>query len=260
MVLALHTAGDLLNFHPHIHALTLAGEFTPLPAVDTARLEKLFSNYVFEFLLEHKLITPDVVYAMQGWEHSGFHVFSGDEIAAEDADRRRFTARYLRKCPVALSRLELIENELAPVVRVIKSAEQPGTYRDFSPLEFLAELSQHIPNTYEQMTRFYGCYSCRARGKKRKQARVTLLLSGNLAELEEREPPAVSRYWATWIKKVYEVDPLVCPKCGCEMKIVGFVHDPKTIKDICTSLGIADWRAPPPIKTVSHKQPVIIPC
>ena len=156
--------------------------------------------------------------------------------------------------------MELIESELAPVVRVIKSTEQPDTYRDFSPLEFLAELSQHIPNTYEQTTRFYGCYSCRVRGKQRKEARVKLLVSGSLAELEDRdETPKVSRYWATWIKKVYEVDPLQCPKCGSEMKIVGFVHDPKAIKDICTSLGIADWRAPPEIKTAAHKQPVIIP-
>jgi hypothetical protein len=28
--------------------------------------------------------------------------------------------------------------------------------------------------------------------------------------------------WARLIKKIYEIDPLVCPKCGSEMKIVVF--------------------------------------
>ena len=30
--------------------------------------------------------------------------------------------------------------------------------------------------------------------------------------------------WAALIKQVYEVDPLVCPKCGGEMKIIGFIE------------------------------------
>lgn len=41
-VMSLHTAGDLLNFHPHVHSLVLPGVITPsgeyqeLPEIDTA--------------------------------------------------------------------------------------------------------------------------------------------------------------------------------------------------------------------------------
>jgi hypothetical protein len=30
--------------------------------------------------------------------------------------------------------------------------------------------------------------------------------------------------WAMLIKRVYEVDPLVCPKCGSTMKIISFIE------------------------------------
>ena len=33
--------------------------------------------------------------------------------------------------------------------------------------------------------------------------------------------------WAQLIKRIYEVDPLVCPSCGGEMKVIAFIteHD-----------------------------------
>jgi len=34
--------------------------------------------------------------------------------------------------------------------------------------------------------------------------------------------------WAALIKCVYEVDPLQCPKCGAEMKVIGFIERENT--------------------------------
>jgi hypothetical protein len=36
---------------------------------------------------------------------------------------------------------------------------------------------------------------------------------------------ALRRNWAQLIKRIYEVDPLVCPSCGSEMKVVAFIID-----------------------------------
>ena len=36
-----------------------------------------------------------------------------------------------------------------------------------------------------------------------------------------------SRSWAMLIKRVYEVDPLCCPKCGGQMKVVSFIEPPQ---------------------------------
>ncbi|MFZ3106465.1 MAG: hypothetical protein WA105_03700 [Candidatus Hydromicrobium sp.] len=41
-----------------------------------------------------------------------------------------------------------------------------------------------------------------------------------------------NKSWARLIKKIYEVDPLICPKCGGLMKIIAFIEYYKVIKKI----------------------------
>ena len=63
--------------------------------------------------------------------------------------------------------------------------------------------------------------------------------------------------WAALIKCVYEVDPLVCPKCGAEMKIVGFIEREETglIHMLLRAAGL--WREPVP--RAPPPQPVPVP-
>ena len=94
-----------------------------------------------------------------------------------------------------------------------------------------------------------GCYSARTRGAERAKKAAAVPVpepqQNYLAESLEEPKRPVSKQWAIWIKRVYEVDPLICPKCHGQMKIISFLHDAKVIKDICDSLGLQSWRAPP---------------
>ncbi|MBI4379011.1 MAG: hypothetical protein HY578_07950 [Nitrospinae bacterium] len=53
------------------------------------------------------------------------------------------------------------------------------------------------------------------------------------------------------IRKVYEVDPLICPKCGAKMKIVSAIEDDIAIQKILSHLGLlrSPSRSPPPVLT-----------
>ncbi len=55
--------------------------------------------------------------------------------------------------------------------------------------------------------------------------------------------------WRECIKKVWEVDPLTCPKCTGEMRIISFIYKKTVIKKILTHLNIFEekknQRAPP---------------
>ena len=97
------------------------------------------------------------------------HVYAGEPIEPEDIEQRLFVARYLLKCPVSLKRMQLIEEPLGTTVRYLREADDGNDFCDFSPLAFLAELQQHIPNTWEQLIHFYGLYSARTRGVQREQ-------------------------------------------------------------------------------------------
>ncbi len=50
------------------------------------------------------------------------------------------------------------------------------------------------------------------------------------------------------IRKVYEVDPLICPSCGGQMKIIAFIEDHKVIDKIIARLKLTFHaeRPPPP--------------
>ena len=54
--------------------------------------------------------------------------------------------------------------------------------------------------------------------------------------------------WARLIKKVYEADPLVCPRCSGALKIVSLIDDGAVIEKILRHLKLWDRpeRPPPP--------------
>ena len=56
--------------------------------------------------------------------------------------------------------------------------------------------------------------------------------------------------WARLIQKIYEVDPLTCPKCSGAMKVISVIEDKEVIKKILKHLGLWERKAKPPLKTV----------
>ncbi len=68
--------------------------------------------------------------------------------------------------------------------------------------------------------------------------------------------------WRECIKKVWEVDPLVCPKCTGEMRIISFIYKKTVIEKILTHLNIFEeeknQRAPPPTAP-EYTEPEIVP-
>lgn len=204
---------------------------------------------------------------MKSWEHSGFNVYSAESTPAENSDARLFLARYLRRSPLALERISLIEANMDPTIQIVKKLDDGETTRELSPLEFLAEVQQHIPNTWEQTTRYFGKYAARTRGKERlarewkqkfeSDTSVDFSDSGtssldSVGDTAATEPTQkASRAWAAMIKRIYEVDPLLCEKCGGQMKIIAFLQQQREIEKICNNLGYLRYRAPPPLRNGS---------
>jgi len=94
------------------------------------------------------------------------------------------------------------------------------------------------------MIRYYGYYSNKARGKRMKENATPEHLN------IKKEPPNTHkeyrRLWAQLIQKVYEVDPLICPKCGGTMRIVSFIKEKGVINKILSHCNESRERAHSP--------------
>ena len=172
------------------------------------------------------------------------------EIPA-DATSPGVVARYMTRPPINPDRM-LGEASNARVI-YRSDAVHPrhqANFRVFDPLDFLAEVSAHIPNAHEKTTLFYGWYSNRTRGYRKQHGLLAKVEAADpLPSPADRAPLGVRRSWARLIRQVYEVDPLLCPRCGGTMKVIAVLERPPLVRQILTHLGLPTaapgFRAPP---------------
>lgn len=131
---------------------------------------------------------------------------------------------------------------------------QGGNKRNFdmfTPLAFIAAITQHIPERLAQMVRYYGWYSNRMRGDRK----IVALLQGEPEKTtaENSEVIVISNFrtkkipplvWRECIKKVWEVDPLLCSHCGDLMKLNSFIYEKKVIIKILDHLELLKGTEP----------------
>jgi hypothetical protein len=78
MVTALQTLGELVHWHPHVHALVTdsafdsSGAFEPLPEAPTDVFVEVWRTKIFALLRQAGCINGRAVWAMRSWKHSGF--------------------------------------------------------------------------------------------------------------------------------------------------------------------------------------------
>ena len=114
-------------------------------------------------------------------------------------------------------------------------------------MEFVARVLTHVPDLNKPYSRYFGIYSNRTKQKPTKISATTSSPS--------EKPPSVSnsnlrRRWANLIRRVYQADPLICPKCQSKMRIIAFINQPEVIKRILDHLKnrATQTRAPPTAK------------
>ena len=77
-----------------------------------------------------------------------------------------------------------------------------------------------------------------------------------LEELPLEAQKQVSKSWAALIKKVFEVDPLICPRCGEKMKVKELLKEHTEIEKVAKSFNIPMFAQPPPIRDPTELFPI----
>ena len=96
-----------------------------------------------------------------------------------------------------------------------------------------------MPNKGEQMVRYYGYYSNVSRGKRQKENQddhIPFILEPGVSSKEYR------KNWAKLIQKIYEVDPLTCPKCSGKMKVISVIEEEEVTRLPCLSMTLNGYK------------------
>lgn len=271
MVAVVQTFGDRVNFHPHVHAIVSRGgwrkdgTWIPVAYADPAEAEKVFRHHVLSFLRKRGLIDEERVRLLLSWRHTGFSVHNSVVVEPEDPPAVERLIRYMMRPPVALDRIEYDE-----ATGVIEIRSRPGSddEPDGEPQErveadeLVARVIAQVPDPKRHLIHAYGWYANAARAKRKRDgasnadptvpsAGPAIADSGDACEEAERR--AARRRWADLIRRIYEVDPLVCSNCGGPMKIIAFITERKAIRAILASMrksaapaSPSGSRSPPP--------------
>ena len=87
------------------------------------------------------------------------------------------------------------------------------------------------------MIRYYGYYSNKARGQRKKlneDTKTPQLIKSDVTK------KAFRKRWSILIQKIYNIDPLKCKKCGGKMRIISFIEKEPVINKILKHLNLLD--------------------
>lgn len=250
LVMAIHTFGDYLNFHPHIHVLAAdglfrdTGMFHVMPEQGLKALEELFRDQVLMFLIHEGRTEAEFAEKLRAWKHSGFGVYRGERIASGNREALAKLARYIVRNPFSLQKMTYNEQTGSVIYHSKQNHNTKRNFEVFSAEDFIGAITQHIPDKYFQNIRYYGWYSNKSRGLRKRHERE--------AEEEARKADGVevidvsghqarhipSKEWRELIKKVWEVDPLCCPKCQSDMRVIALIDCPGLIRHILKHLKL----------------------
>jgi hypothetical protein len=274
-VASLQTFGSFgANWHPHVHGIVSEGlferdgTFHTLWRLDLEAVAEEFRRLVIQALQKARRLSDDFAESLLTWEHSGFSVKAGRQSAPREASRIEEVGRYLARAPMPQDLPEILPDGQV-LVPTPPDPRTGATEVILDPLEFLHRIVMQIPDRGQHLIRYYGAYSCRGR---RAHARMVEEQEAEEADGEggvdetdgeEGDPTgapegkdgeetraagdgsdegefilARRRSWARLIRRVFEVDPLECPDCGGEMKIIAVITDPPVIDRIIRHLEV----------------------
>lgn len=262
-VMAIQTFGDYARWHPHVHVLLADGLFRDngvfwvMPEIDIKPLAEMYRASVLKMLRKEGKIDDALIRKLLTWRHnSGFSVHNGVRLARSDEAGREALAQYIIRNPFSVKKILYNTTTGTVIYRSKKTSHKSKggrkNFQVFTAAEFIAAITQHIPEKSFQLVRYYGWYSNRGRGEREKRGKATVNVNPDdspahieVLDVSEYRPRKIpSPLWRECIKKVWEVDPLACPKCGCEMKIISFITEAGVIRKILEHLGVPGEGAP----------------
>lgn len=127
------------------------------------------------------------------------------------------------------------------------------THFVFEPLEFLAKLAALVPRPRANLTRYHGVLAPNAKyrnlivptpnARQRAEKKRKYTTATEPPPSAQTDRPLAPLSWAERLKRVFQIDIELCPKCGGRLRVIAAITQPDVIHKILEH--VHEQQAPP---------------
>jgi len=184
----------------------------------------------------------------------GFSLHAARVVAPHDRQGLERLCRYGLRAPFSLDRISTTPDGRVRL-QLLRPWPNPAGRTEIvlDPQAFLRRLAALVPAPYQNLVRYHGVFANRSRLRPllpKPPARIVVPLAPAPAlanpnattSTDEGATATASRphrmSWAALLKRVLDVDALVCPGCGAAMVVLAFLTDPPVVRRILDHLDL----------------------
>ena len=246
IICVLHTFSRSSDWNPHVHCLATEGGLTEWgawrrrPFISYSNLSLTYQDILLKMLRRRIPDFAPVDRALREKYPRGFNVEAAPPPKNLQGDNNlkklvKYVARYLGRPCIGTSRIDSYDGETVTFhydAHIGKTGNNTKRMSESLPaVDFLLRLTQHIQEPHFVMVRYFGLYSTHGLNS---DPVSKAFQKGNLHWLYDTAAHKARLYHCHWrgaMKRIFHVDPLICPCCHEEMIPIYYTIDGKTVYD-----------------------------
>jgi hypothetical protein len=265
--------GGELNLHQHVHSVISEGVFFREPGLFGSVLgfkpvgppgeeeikdlaEEIRRKILRRFKKLGYLALSDMD-DMLAWPHSGFSLHAQVHIPPGDREGLQRVLYYCGRPALSTQRVSYYEKQNLVVYRTDPRGGESWSL-SMEPLEFLRRWALLVPPPRKNLVRYYGALGPNS---PLRNLIVRAVSKGtSRARLREKKEAACAqlRSWAACLARVFEVYPLVCPRCSTAMLPVAVIMKDRELVRLLKHLNLPTEL--PKMRPARSKPPEIYDC
>ena len=164
---------------------------------------------------------------MLSWRSSGFSAHADEPARAQDRASLERVVRHITRAPIRIDAIHIDDEGRTRITTPPESRETARPRSLSTPWSGSTPSPARSPTAANAWFADCGAYASRTRAAGRFGARR--LSTEKRSEQDRQQAPEQKRSRASWarlLRRILEVDPLLCSRCGIEMTIVSVITDP----------------------------------
>ena len=246
--------GGALNLHVHIHAVVSDGTFIletnalgsqrllfrPVEGPDDKELGKIvraIRRKLLRCLCRLGCLPPEAAEEMLKWENSGFSLHKEVVIYPRDRPGLERLLGYCSRPALSVKRLVYASKSKIVLYRAERHDGRPEMMA-MSPVEFLRRWGLLLPPPHKNLVHYYGALAPRSPLRQALTAQAGKEVKRIKTEERTEKLKTKARSWAACLARVFEVFPLICPKCRVDLKPVAVILEDKELARLLNHFGL----------------------